>query len=159
MIGDSPVSSSHRHHRDHAHDPPAGPERLRGRGRRLTQQRTLIWEALAARPDAHLSADEVLSQVQRRLPHVNPSTVYRTLDLLVEEGLVRRSDLGAGRSFYEPAHEHSHHHLVCERCGRVAHVHDDALGTLRDAVERESGFRVGDGELALFGLCADCRRR
>ena len=153
------MPTSPRHHRDHAHEAPVGPERLRGRGRRLTRQRTLIWEALTAEPDSHLSAEEVLDLVQLELPQVNPSTVYRTLELLVEEGLVRRSDLGAGRAFYEPAHEHPHHHVVCERCGRVAHVHDEGLGTLREAVAQASGYELGQGEIALFGLCPDCRRR
>jgi Fur family transcriptional regulator, ferric uptake regulator len=141
----------------HAHREPVGPAALRSRGRRLTRQRELIWAALVAEPDHHLSADELVDRVRARLPRVNPSTVYRTLDLLVEEGLVLRSDLGAGRAFYEPAHEHRHHHVVCERCGAIVHVHDDALGDLRARVEETSGYALGSAELTLFGLCPDCR--
>ena len=137
----------------HTHEAPAGPAELRSRGRRLTRQRRLIWEALVAEPDVHLSADDVVE----RVGGVDPSTVYRTLELLVEEGLVRRTDLGAGRAFYEPAHEHPHHHLVCERCGSVTHVHDDALGNLRARVDASAGFALGGGEITLTGLCADCR--
>ena len=143
----------------HSHEAPAGPASLRSRGRRLTRQRALIWEALVAEPDAHLSAEDVAARVRERSPGVNPSTVYRTLELLVEEGLVRRTDLGSSRSFYEPAHEHPHHHVVCERCGAVAHVHDDALGTLAESVEAASGYALGEREITLFGLCRDCRRR
>jgi Fur family ferric uptake transcriptional regulator len=134
-----------------------GPAALRSRGRRLTRQRELIWAALVADPDRHLSAEELVERVRERLPSVNPSTVYRTLDLLVEEGLVLRSRLGAERAFYEPAREHRHHHVVCERCGAVAHVHDEALGDLRQRVEETSGYALGPGELTLFGLCPDCR--
>ena len=142
---------------EHTHEPPDA-DALRQRGRRITRQRALIWEALVAEPDAHLSAEDVAARVREAAPGVNPSTVYRTLELLVEEGLVRRTDLGSSRSFYEPAHEHPHHHVVCERCGAVAHVHDDALGTLAASVEAASGYVLGEREITLFGLCRDCRR-
>src|SRR3954454_16933752 len=77
---------------DHTHEP-AGPDALRQRGRRITRQRRLVWEARVAEPDTHLSADALVDRVRAQLPTVDPSTVYRTLDLLVREGLVRRIDL------------------------------------------------------------------
>jgi Fur family ferric uptake transcriptional regulator len=135
-----------------------GPAALRAHGRRLTKQRQLIWDALVAEPDSHLSAEDLVSLVQKRAPQVNPSTVYRTLDLLVGENLVRRTDLGADRVFYEPAAEHPHHHVVCERCGAVAHVHTDVLGKLGQRVEAASGYELGDRELTMFGLCSSCRK-
>jgi Fur family ferric uptake transcriptional regulator len=131
---------------------------LRVRGRRLTRQRAAIWEALAgADPDAHLSAEQVADVVRRRVPKMNASTVYRTLDLLVAEGLLQRIDLGRDRAYYELAREHPHHHLVCERCGGVRHAHDEVLGDLRAQVEACTGYRLGDRELTLFGLCPECR--
>ena len=129
---------------------------LRERGKRVTVQRAAIWEILTDRPDLHLSADEVALQLEERLPQINASTVYRTLDVLVDEGLVRRTDLGTGRAVFEPAHEHPHHHLVCERCGRVTHVHDDVLGDLAGRIEERFGFRLGDREATLFGICREC---
>jgi Fe2+ or Zn2+ uptake regulation protein len=143
---------------DHVHEPGVGPSELRSKGRRLTQQRELIWEALAGEPDQHLSADDVVERVRVRLPQVNPSTVYRTLELLVQEGLLLRTDLGGNRAYFEPAREHAHHHLVCERCGTVQHLHDEQLGDLRLRIERESGFAVGSAEITFFGLCRTCRR-
>ena len=140
----------------HDHDLPSASV-LQERGKRLTVQRAAIWDVLAAAPDAHLSAEEVASHVQRRLPQVNPSTVYRTLDVLVEEGLVRRTDLGTGRAVFEPAHEHPHHHLVCESCGLVAHVHGEALGDLAERIDADSGFHVGEREITFFGTCRMCR--
>lgn len=145
------------HAPDHSHEPAAGAVALRGRGRRLTKQRALIWDALTADRDRHLSADEVVERVQERMPSLSPSTVYRTLDVLVQEGLVLRTDLGGDRAYYEPAHEHPHNHVVCERCGRVAHLHDDVLGDLPERVEAVSGFELGRAEITLFGLCPDCR--
>jgi len=145
---------------DHGHDhaQSRGPESLRGQGRRLTRQRQAIWDALIARPDAHLSADEIAEYVRTRLPDVNPSTVYRTLDLLVEEGLVDRSELGGDRAYYEPATEHAHHHVVCERCGAVVHVHDEVLGDLAERVERGTGYQLGGRAVTLFGICPTCRQ-
>jgi Fur family transcriptional regulator, ferric uptake regulator len=99
----------------------------------------------------------VVDRVRAQMPQVNPSTIYRTLDLLVDEGLLLRTDLGGDRAYYEPAREHAHHHLVCERCGSVQHLHDEELGDLRARVEAGTGFALGRGEITLHGLCASCR--
>jgi Fe2+ or Zn2+ uptake regulation protein len=148
------------HPHGHPHEEPAGPAQLRSRGRRLTRQRALIWAALTEEPDRHLSAGDIAARVRAELPRVNPSTIYRTLDLLVAEGLVLRTDLGAGRVFYEPAHDHPHHHVVCRSCGAVAHVHDDVLGDLRERVDAACGFALGrEEEVTLFALCPACRYR
>jgi len=143
---------------EHVHEPGAGPSELREKGRRLTRQRQLIWETFAAEPDRHLSADDVVEQLRAELPRMNPSTVYRTLELLVEEGLLLRTNLGGDRAYYEPAREHAHHHLVCENCGAIEHLHDGELGDLRARIERDTGFALGPGEITFFGLCRGCRR-
>ena len=142
----------------HTHELPSSGI-LRERGRRLTVQRAAIWDVLTAEPDLHLAAETVAERVREQLPQVNPSTVYRTLDVLVDEGLVLRTDLGDERAYFEPTHEHRHHHLVCESCGRVQHVHDEAFATIGERVERSSGFRLGERELTLFGTCAACVAR
>lgn len=136
---------------EHSHEPPPA-DALRTPGRRITRQRRLIWAALTSEPDRHLSADEVAERTG-----LDASTVYRTLDLLVRERFVSRTDLGAGRAFFEPAQEHLHHHVVCERCGAVAHLHDEELGDLRARVERASGYALSTSDISFFGLCPDCR--
>jgi Fe2+ or Zn2+ uptake regulation protein len=146
------VSSDH----GHEHEPPQLGA-LRGTGRRLTRQRQAIWDALTDEPDRHLSADDVVARVRRELPAVNPSTVYRTLDVLVAEGLLLRTDLGGDRAYYEPAREHLHHHLVCERCGAVVHLHDEELGDLAPRIEGATGYALGSREISFFGLCPVCR--
>ena len=125
---------------------------LRRSGRRLTRQRAAIWDVLVADPERHLSAEDVAEA----LPDVNPSTVYRTLDVLVDEGLLRRTDLGGERRYYERVRGHAHHHLVCERCGTVEHVHDEVFGELGDRLRAGTGFVLGDREITLFGLCRSC---
>ena len=123
-------------------------------GYRLTPQRTLVWDVLRA-SGGHMSAEEVCAQVQRQFPHVNISTVYRTLELLVQLHLVRETQLGPARRFYEVEEEVPHHHLVCEACGGVAHVHDEDLGGLHETLAGGQGFTAK--QLTIFGLCADCR--
>jgi Fur family ferric uptake transcriptional regulator len=136
---------------DHAHELP-GADALRAHGRRVTRQRRLIWDALTAEPDSHVSADEIAGRTG-----LDASTVYRTLDVLVREGLATRTDLGTGRAFFEPAQEHLHHHVVCERCGAVAHLHDEELGDLRRRVEQASGYVLSTSDISFFGLCPSCR--
>jgi Fe2+ or Zn2+ uptake regulation protein len=127
-------------------------------GRRQTRQRRAIWEVLeAAEPGGHLSAEDVVSLVRAELPGVNTSTIYRTLDRLVEEGLVLRTDLGGDRAYFEPTREHPHHHVICESCGAVSHVHADELGDLAARIEEASGYELGRREISFFGLCPTCR--
>lgn len=144
------------HDHDHVHEP-TGPDALRQRGRRITRQRRLIWDALVEHPDTHLSADDIVARVRSHMTKVDPSTVYRTLDLLEREGLVRRTNLGADRAFYEPASDHLHHHVVCEQCGAVVHLHDDAVGDVRERVESASGYALSRTDMSFYGLCPSCR--
>ena len=155
MSGNMTASHADGTDHGHVHDVPTSAV-LRTHGKRLTVQRAAIWDVLTAEPDRHLTAEEVAERVRTSLPQVNPSTVYRTLDTLAEEGLVLRTDLGTGRAFFEPAHEHSHHHLVCETCGTVSHVHDDILGGIAARLRDLSGFELGSRELVLYGRCRDC---
>jgi Fur family transcriptional regulator, ferric uptake regulator len=125
--------------------------------RRQTRQRGAIWDVLSDVPGRHLSAEEIVDLVRERLPGVNTSTVYRTLDRLAEDGIVLRTDLGSGRAYYEPAREYAHHHVVCERCGAVAHLHGEALGSLASRIEAETGYALGAREISFFGVCPGCR--
>jgi Fur family transcriptional regulator, ferric uptake regulator len=123
-------------------------------GYRLTPQRTLVWDVLRA-DGGHLSAEQICAQVQEQFPHVNISTVYRTLELLVSLDLVKETYLGPSYRFFEVQEEVPHHHLVCESCGSITHVHDDDLGTLPQVVRAEQGFAIR--ELTVFGRCTGCR--
>lgn len=137
----------------HAHAPHvlADVTSIRSGGRRVTRQRALIWDALMRAEGTHLSAREVAASV----PELHQATVYRALDVLVAEGLARRTEID-GRALYEIAAEHLHHHLVCTSCGSVQHVHDDAVrGALRK-VARESGYALAEEELTFRGLCPAC---
>jgi Fur family ferric uptake transcriptional regulator len=135
-----------------------GEPNLRRHGRRLTPQRRVIWEALLAEPHEHLSAEDVVERVRERMPNVNTSTVYRTLEILVHDGLLLRTDLGGDRAYYELVSEHRHHHVICEQCGKVTHLHEEALGDLAARIEQDSGYRLGEREISFFGTCRSCLR-
>ena len=129
---------------------------LRRAGCRPTAQRLLVLQALGG--GDHVTADDVLTHARARYPSINPSTVYRTLDALVEAGIARRTDLGHGRLFFEVAREHRHHHVVCQECGAVEHLHDAALRPLEDAIAAATGFALTpDREIAVPGLCPVCQ--
>ena len=138
----------------HAHAPHelADIASIRSGGRRVTRQRELIWNALVRSDGLHLSAREVAEAV----PELHQATVYRGLDVLVAEGLARRTEI-EGRALYEVAAAHLHHHVVCTACGAVLHVHDEAVRDSLTRVARESGYTLAAEELTFRGLCANCR--
>ncbi len=129
-------------------------ERLRASGHRLTPQRQLVLEAVDAL--GHATPDEILSRVQRTARAVNASTVYRTLDLLEELGLVTHAHLGHGAPTFHPVSQEPHAHLVCSSCHRVEEVETAMLAQVADELRSARGFRVDVGHVALSGLCREC---
>lgn len=129
--------------------------RLRGLRVRVTPQRLLVLEALAAL-GGHVSADAILQWAAARYPALNLATVYRTLDLLISIGLVAQTDLGAGATQFELVGESPHHHLVCERCGAVGEMDAALLAPLQHRLLERYGFRANPRHVALFGLCREC---
>jgi Fur family ferric uptake transcriptional regulator len=127
---------------------------LRSRGYRLTPQRQLVLAAV--RRLGHATPDEIAGAEQATVPSVNLSTVYRTLDLLEEVGLVTHTHLGHGAPTYHPADESDHVHLVCTDCGSIlavpTEIVDPLMGSLRDL----SGFEVNVAHVAMHGRCAGC---
>lgn len=130
--------------------------RLRAAGQRLTPQRLVILEAFA--PGEHLTAEEVYARIAPLLPVVTHSTVYRTLELFRDLGLVSETDLGGEARRFELLGEERHHHLICQRCGAALVLDDDVVRPLRDAVRERFGFAARIDHLALFGECAACRQ-
>lgn len=131
-------------------------DKLSERGYRLTPQRMLVLAAIE-NSDDHISAEEIYAEVVKKYPHVNISTVYRTLELLNRLDLVTETDLGGGRVRYHPADKGHHHHLVCQECGRIIDLDESILVSLKDVLLGEYGFSADLRHLAIFGRCADCR--
>lgn len=129
-------------------------DRLRRAGQRVTPQRLVILGALL--PSGHLAADEVFARVEGQLPGVNRSTVYRTLELFSELGLVSVTDLGGGARQYELL-DQPHHHLICHRCGGTIEMDDALVEPMREAIHAHYGFAPQVDHLALFGFCVECQ--
>lgn len=127
---------------------------LRARGLRLTAQRQLVLQAVHEL--GHATPEQVHAAVRRVASGVNITTVYRTLELLGELGLVTHTHLSHGSPTYHAVTGEQHVHLVCRVCGAVDEVDPALLGPLVGTLERERGFRVDIGHLALFGLCGAC---
>jgi Fe2+ or Zn2+ uptake regulation protein len=127
---------------------------LRSRGHRVTPQRLVIHRLLRRR-DSHLTADQVREAVTHDLPGTSAPTVYATLDLLAELGLVRRIDAGTGATLYD-ARMQPHHHTVCRRCGAIEDLDaPDDLAAVTDA-SRRGGFQPDRVEVVVSGLCRRC---
>jgi Fur family transcriptional regulator, ferric uptake regulator len=128
---------------------------LRARGYRVTPQRQLILEAVTALE--HATPEDICTRVQQTAPGVNISTVYRSLELLEQLGLVTHTHLKHGAPSYHLAAEEEHVHLVCRECGQITQIGPDAVAPLVTALETGPGFETDVRHLTVFGRCADCR--
>lgn len=132
-------------------------QKLSELGYRLTPQRMMIVSAIED-SDHHISAEEIYARVLARYPHVNISTIYRTLELLKESGLVTETDMGEGRVRYHPAGKGHHHHLVCRECGAIIDLDESVLSSLKNALLKEYKFTADLKHLAIFGQCIKCKK-
>ncbi|WP_345713275.1 Fur family transcriptional regulator, partial [Kineococcus glutinatus] len=129
---------------------------LRERGLRRTAQRELVLQAVADL--GHATCEEVAEHVQRQVPDVNLSTVYRALDVLVEVGLVARGHLDRQATSYHLLEHADHLHVVCEGCSAMGEVPAGEAATLVARVSELSGYAVDARHLVLRGRCPRCRQ-
>jgi Fe2+ or Zn2+ uptake regulation protein len=127
---------------------------LHARGMRVTPQRVVLHRALLEL-DRHVTADELLESVADRLPNVSLPTIYATLELLEELGMVRRVQR-AGTTLFDPRTD-SHHHLICTACGSIEDL-DSVLDTaMLERAAARHGFAPERIEAVVHGRCAACR--
>lgn len=127
---------------------------LRAQGSRITTARIAILQVLDE-SDGHLSADNVAQAVNAVHPAVHRATIYRTLDSLVDAGLVTHTHLGHGTAVYHLTNA-PHAHCQCQRCDAVLDVPRDVLRTVANRLSANYGFTLDAGHSALLGLCANC---
>ncbi len=132
---------------------------VRGAGLRHTQQREAIVVALR-HSGRHQVAREILGLVQAGQPDVHASTVYRTLTLLRDRGLVSETDLGTGELSYAwIGDDQPHHHLICHHCRGVIELDHEYLAPLERRLQDDLDFQPSLQHFAIFGLCGECRRK
>lgn len=129
-------------------------EELRARGYRVTPQRQLVLEAVTAL--RHGTPEEICAEVQRTARGVNISTVYRTLELLEDLGLVKHTHLGHGPLTYHLAAEADHVHLVCRECGKVQDVTPTVADGMVAVLRAQHDFETDVHHLTVYGHCLAC---
>ncbi len=130
-------------------------ELFRSTGRKVTAQRQCIFRVLQG-DVTHPSAESVHAVASREMETISLKTVYQTLYDLADLGEIAALDVGTGMTRFDPNVDHSHHHLVCRKCGSVR----DLMTTfpdLRIPEGAELGFEVGSAEIVFRGLCPECR--
>jgi Fur family ferric uptake transcriptional regulator len=142
--------------------------RFRGCGYRLTISRGAVLDVLS-KTSEHLSAEDVYLTIHKVYPQVGLTTVYRTLELLVQMGLVFKFDFGDGRARYElsegPKGTRHHHHLVCSDCGRVIDYTDfiddeiELLNQTEKGLSDKFNFKITNHLIQFYGLCDKCQAK
>jgi len=134
-------------------------EFLQGQGLKMTGERgALVREIFSTH--YHFEADELLLKMKEKSLKISRATVYRTLELLVKSGLVRRVHLGEDHYHYEHVTGDSHHdHLICTTCGDVIEFHDEVLEQRQREICEKKRFTPTFHNLQILGICNDCRKR
>ncbi len=137
---------------------------LKEKGLKVTAQRLLVLELMAAHPGEHLTVEDIHALARERYPKIGLATIYRTVQVLVELKLLDKISFDDGYARFElaklPGEEnkgHHHHHAICLGCGRVLPFEEDLLDTLEQSLMERLGFAVTDHEVKLFGYCRSCR--
>jgi Fur family transcriptional regulator, ferric uptake regulator len=132
---------------------------LREHHQPVTRPRDLVAQVVFLSED-HLSVEGIRRELKQQSERVGTATVYRTLDLLVESGLVRAHDFGEGFKRYEPMPTHAdHEHLICQRCGKVVEFSNERLERMLPILADEHGFQHQRHRLEIYGVCRECRQR
>jgi Fur family ferric uptake transcriptional regulator len=133
-------------------------EILRQAGKRITPQRVLILEAIRE-GGGHLDANEVYRLARQKAPRLSLSTVYRTIKVLKEAGVIEELHLGEEHHHYELRGKNGHHHFVCQDCGKVVEFECPFSEQLMRDLGEEYDFEVTGVHLNLVGYCAECRQK
>jgi len=148
------------------HGPPWWREKFRGYGYRLTVPREAVLDVLSKTSD-HLSAEDVYFEVRKIYPDIGLTTVYRTLELLVQMGLASKFDFGDSRARYELSEGSKgighHHHLICTNCRRIIDYTDfieeemDLVRRTEEGLSRKFNFKITNHIVQFYGLCDKCQ--
>ena len=130
---------------------------LKEKGLKLTRERQLILNEVC-NIKSHFEADDLLVKFRNRGQNISRASIFRTLKLLTECGLIRKVLMGENRSYYEYIYGSQHHdHLICLGCGKIIEFSNSKLEKLQQNVCREFGFKPTDHTLKILGYCKKCR--
>ena len=124
------------------------------KGMRMTDQRRVVARVLSLAHD-HPDVEELYRRAHEADPHISIATVYRTVRLFEEAGIIARHDFQGGRSRYEEAPDTHHDHLIDMKTGQVVEFMDDEIEALQTAIAKRLGYRLVDHRLELYGVPLD----
>ena len=129
---------------------------LKKEGLRYTHQRQAVWDELSA-SDEHRDAEEIYLALYNSELNVSRATVYRTIDVLVKNNLVRKLELGDGRARYEHKMDIAHHdHLICVQCGKIKEFMDNMIEDRQEMIVQKFGYKLIRHIHQLFVICDEC---
>ena len=131
-------------------------KQLSERGYRITPQRREILHILS-HANTHLTPAEIFEEACRKLPNLTEPTVYRTLEFLAQIGLAQEAYSEKSKSAYEIS-DHTHHHLICRKCGQEVEISHIKVMALCKVLEDETGFQLMQNHLSFFGICPACQK-
>jgi Fur family ferric uptake transcriptional regulator len=134
-------------------------EFLTGRGLRVTAQRQAIVDTVFE-TEEHFTAEQLLEWSRRKDRSVSRATVYRTLPLLTESGMVREMDFGKDYKFYDPnyADHPNHNHLICSDCERIVEFESDKIAQIESEISHKLGFALKSQRLQITGACEQLKK-
>ncbi|MEP7081771.1 MAG: Fur family transcriptional regulator [Chloroflexota bacterium] len=130
-------------------------DRLRDAGGRVTRQRLLVADALASMA-RQVTAQDLYDHLRRRDPRIGRATVFRTLEALVSAGVARRLERDRHVYGYVACRPEHHHHVACDRCGRVEEIDERYVTPVAERLSADLGFQIDDARLDFYGRCARC---
>ena len=132
-------------------------EALKKEGLKYTPQRTAVLEEII-KDKGHRESEEIYLALKKSGQHVSRATIYRTMDILVNNGFARKMNLGDGRARYESkVNSPPHDHLVCMDCGLIVEFMDQQIEDLQDKIAIQYNFQLKRHIHQLFGLCKKCQ--
>ena len=129
---------------------------LKEKGYKVTPQRIAVYDILKNTKE-HPSVDMLYSKLQPEYPTMSLATVYKSLEVFKDLGLVQELNVGEDKFRYD-ANVNQHPHITCTACGKVEDVYDDMLFDLADQVEKKTGYQLTNQQLYFFGYCPNCKR-
>lgn len=125
---------------------------------RNTRQKRLILDCIKD-SGRHMTVDEIYNLIKQNDEKISIATVYRNLRMLEQQGVIKKLYMAEDAPlFYEMSgsDEHTHHHLVCSRCGAIIDFEEDLLDSIEKTIEAKKGFKIKDHRVVFYGLCKDC---
>ncbi|HAE62105.1 MAG TPA: transcriptional repressor [Eubacteriaceae bacterium] len=135
---------------------------LKEQGYKLTPQRRHIIDVMLNNKEHHLSIDEIYREVKGMCPEIGIATIYRTVQLFEEVGILSKQYFDDGCHRYEISdgeRTHNHHHLICNNCGSVIEIQDEYFDALEQHIEKDKRFKITNHNVVFFGICEKCIKK